>query len=83
LITAIGVSLFLQNVGQLDKFFGNRPSTMSALLPNDDGVAPALTATYKGRNTFDVALVLDKSGSMQDFPPGAIRGCVFTTSLFS
>ena len=32
LITAIGVSLFLQNVGQLDKFFGNRPSTMSALL---------------------------------------------------
>lgn len=35
LITAIGVSLFLQNVGLLDKFFGNRPSTMSALLSND------------------------------------------------
>ena len=35
LITAIGVSLFLQNVGQLDKFFGNRPSTMRTLLPND------------------------------------------------
>jgi len=35
LITAIGVSLFLQNVGQLNKVFGNRPTTMSALLPND------------------------------------------------
>jgi branched-chain amino acid transport system permease protein len=35
LITAIGVSLFLQNVGLLQKFFGNRPTTMSALLPND------------------------------------------------
>lgn len=45
LITAIGVSLFLQNFGLLDhipglagtqdKFpFGNRPSTMKALLPN-------------------------------------------------
>ncbi|HEY5922192.1 MAG TPA: branched-chain amino acid ABC transporter permease [Kofleriaceae bacterium] len=34
LITAIGVSLFLQNVGLLDKFFGNRPTTISALLEN-------------------------------------------------
>lgn len=34
LITAIGVSLFLQNVGLLDKFFGNRPSTISGLLDN-------------------------------------------------
>jgi branched-chain amino acid transport system permease protein len=34
LITAIGVSLFLQNVGLLDKLFGNRPTTMSALLEN-------------------------------------------------
>jgi branched-chain amino acid transport system permease protein len=34
LITAIGVSLFLQNVGILDKLFGNRPATMSALLEN-------------------------------------------------
>jgi branched-chain amino acid transport system permease protein len=34
LITAIGVSLFLQNVGLLDKLFGNRPATMSALLEN-------------------------------------------------
>ncbi|HEX5059356.1 MAG TPA: branched-chain amino acid ABC transporter permease [Kofleriaceae bacterium] len=35
LITAIGVSLFLQNVGLLNKVFGNRPSTISALLSND------------------------------------------------
>jgi branched-chain amino acid transport system permease protein len=34
LITAIGVSLFLQNVGLLNRFFGNRPSTISALLEN-------------------------------------------------
>ena len=34
LITAIGVSLFLQNVGLLDKLFGNRPRTMSSLLSN-------------------------------------------------
>lgn len=35
LITAIGVSLFLQNVGLLDKFFGNRPKTIKTLLPNE------------------------------------------------
>jgi len=34
LITAIGVSLFLQNVGILKQFFGNRPSTISALMEN-------------------------------------------------
>jgi branched-chain amino acid transport system permease protein len=34
LITAIGVSLFLQNVGLQDKVFGNRPATIKALMPN-------------------------------------------------
>lgn len=34
LITAIGVSLFLQNVGLLDKVFGNRPATISGLMDN-------------------------------------------------
>lgn len=34
LITAIGVSLFLQNVGILKQFFGNRPSTIRALMEN-------------------------------------------------
>ncbi|MEA2345398.1 MAG: hypothetical protein QOF63_3567 [Thermoanaerobaculia bacterium] len=56
---------------QVSKHTGDTPAS---LIPNDDGVAPALTATYKGRNTFDVALVLDKSGSMNDLPPGALNG---------
>jgi len=56
---------------QVSKHTGDTPAS---LIPNDDGVAPALTATYKGRNNFDVALVLDKSGSMNDLPPGAQIG---------
>jgi hypothetical protein len=61
----------LSECSQVSKHTGDTPAS---LIPNDDGVAPALAAIYKGRNTFDVALVLDKSGSMQDFPPGAISG---------
>ncbi|MBA2541054.1 MAG: branched-chain amino acid ABC transporter permease [Deltaproteobacteria bacterium] len=34
LITAIGVSLFLQNVGLLDRLFGTRPTTIVPVLPN-------------------------------------------------
>lgn len=34
LITAIGVSLLLQNVGQLEFVFGTAPQTMPALIPN-------------------------------------------------
>ncbi len=34
LITAIGVSLFLQNVGQLEKVFGTRPAKVPRLLPD-------------------------------------------------
>jgi branched-chain amino acid transport system permease protein len=34
LITAIGVSLFLQNVGQLEWMFGTRPDRMPTLLPD-------------------------------------------------
>jgi branched-chain amino acid transport system permease protein len=34
LITAIGVSLFLQNIGQLDWMFGTRPQGMPALVPD-------------------------------------------------
>jgi branched-chain amino acid transport system permease protein len=34
LITAIGVSLFLQNVGQLEKMFGTRPAKVPRLLPD-------------------------------------------------
>jgi len=58
---------------QVSKHTGDTPAF---LIPNDDGVAPALSAIYKGRNLFDVALVLDKSGSMNDLPPGALNGPV-------
>lgn len=34
LITAIGVSLFLENLGQLDWMFGTRPQRMPTLLPD-------------------------------------------------
>jgi hypothetical protein len=55
----------------VSKHTGDTPAN---LIPLDDGVAPALSATNKGRNTFDVAIVLDKSGSMADLPPGAAAG---------
>jgi hypothetical protein len=44
--------------------------TPASLIPVDDGVAPALVAANRGRHPFDVVLVLDKSGSMADLPPG-------------
>lgn len=39
LITAIGVSLFLQNFGQLPMIFGTQPKGMPALLPSDKPLA--------------------------------------------
>ncbi|HEX3580791.1 MAG TPA: vWA domain-containing protein [Thermoanaerobaculia bacterium] len=53
---------------QVSKHTGDTPATIT---PQADGVAPALNAIYKGRNDFDVVLVLDKSGSMADNPPGS------------
>jgi hypothetical protein len=50
------------------KHTGDTPAT---LIPVDDGVAPALTATNLGRHPIDLVLVLDKSGSMADIAPGA------------
>jgi hypothetical protein len=43
----------------------------ATIAPNADGVAPALNATDLGRLPIDVVLVLDKSGSINDVPPGA------------
>lgn len=39
LITAIGVSLLLQNLGQLDWMFGTRPQPMPALIPGSEPLA--------------------------------------------
>jgi branched-chain amino acid transport system permease protein len=54
LITAIGVSLFLQNVGLQDKVFGNRPATIKGLMPN------SVLATIGGVEIrlFDVLTIL-------------------------
>jgi von Willebrand factor type A domain. len=55
----------------VSKHTGDTPAN---LIPVSDGVAPALTATNKGRHPFDVLIVLDKSGSMAGLPPGAMAG---------
>jgi len=58
---------------QVSKHVGDAPAFVQAV---GDGVAPALSATFKGRTPYDVVLVLDKSGSMADLPPGATVGPV-------
>ena len=46
----------------------------ATLVPVDDGVAPELNAVNQGRHELDVALVLDKSGSMAALPADAGGG---------
>lgn len=58
---------------QVSKHVGDAPAFIQAV---DDGVAPALSAIFKGRTPYDVVLVLDKSGSMADLPPGSNAGPV-------
>jgi len=55
LITAIGVSLLLQNAGQLPFLFGTQPERMPELLPN----LPLLTLTFSaGAGHADTRLVI-------------------------
>ncbi|HEY6138012.1 MAG TPA: VWA domain-containing protein [Thermoanaerobaculia bacterium] len=58
---------------QVSRHVGDAPAFIQAV---GDGVAPALSGTFKGRTPYDVILVLDKSGSMADLPPGSNAGPV-------
>src|ERR1044071_5709552 len=58
---------------QVSRHVGDAPAFIQAV---GDGVAPALSPTFKGRNPIDAVVVLDKSGSMADLPPGSNAGPV-------
>ena len=64
LITAIGVSLLLQNVGQLDFILGPSPQKMPALLPNWN----VISFSFSGR------------GGMHEISIGLVDAIVFITS---
>jgi branched-chain amino acid transport system permease protein len=64
LITAIGVSLLLQNVGQLDFVFGSSPQKMPGLLPN--------------WNLFEFAWAGDEGGRLITI--GVVDAAIFATA---
>ena len=57
LITAIGVSLLLQNVGQLNVMFGPSPQKMPALLPELGVVAAVAAERAAAVATWSIGLV--------------------------
>jgi len=84
-VTAYRVSTYIVaspmvECSAVSKHTGDTPAS---LIPGDDGVAPALDAINQGRHPFDVVLVLDKSGSMNDLPPGSNTGPNKATILHS
>src|ERR1043165_5431563 len=72
-ISSYAVAAPAAECSQVSKHVGDTPANVQIV---GDGVAPPLDAIFKGRIPFDVVLVLDKSGSMSDLPPGANVGPV-------
>ncbi len=54
---------------KVSKRVGELPANV---IPNPDGETPLLDAIFRGRHELDVILVLDRSGSMSEKPPGTI-----------
>jgi hypothetical protein len=72
-ISSYAVAAPAAECSQVSKHVGDTPANVQIV---GDGVAPPLDAIFKGRIPFDVVLVLDKSGSMADLPPGSNAGPV-------
>src|SRR6476659_9503619 len=67
LITAIGVSLLLQNVGQLNAVFGPSPQKMPALLPNWELLRVSLPSSGGSRDVvvgLIDAVIIGTSGAL-------------------
>jgi branched-chain amino acid transport system permease protein len=80
LITAIGVSLLLQNVGQLNAVFGPSPQKMPALLPNWELLRLTLPSSDGSRDVvvgLIDAVIIGTSGALMM----ALEYLVFRTKL--